>query len=380
MAEATEAPQFILNDMLCYISSARDTFSQEHVITNCVGFYDADKIREAQLTICNLAKVKAINRRGGKNVGDPNPVIMQDILDAFEKMGNSDSPMPTFVAGGYNAFPPTGFEYVAPVLCSMRDQMAAMTIEIQELKEKTGSDVRALNSIDVAVQDISEIKTLVQRSYDASSNTSVQCHASDSSIEADPPHPQPVLTDTAENAVKTDGSKSMSIRNNDNNDNNDNEGFIAVKQKRPYSNALRKNGLPANAARRNTGRNNPNQQRPSHMGMAREDKQRNNQQKRTVISGTRTSSSGISGGTRILDIYVGGCSVDTSVDSLKSYCKDNGVVVKRCELLHDAEWVRSFKISSTLDDREKLLNGDFWPCGITVRKFFKARNRIQTQA
>ena len=365
-----ESPQYIVNNILCYISTARDSVSEANLITNCTGFYDTDQVRDAQQIICDLAKVRAVNRKSSKNVPDPKSVIMQDILEAFEKLESNEEPLPMFVASGFDAFPPRGFEYVAPILCSMREQMASMTMEIKELKEESQSDVRALNSIDVAVQDISEIKTIVQRTYSSSLNNNSNSEENKTSVsDSDAPSSsaQPALI-MADNAPSTNADMSKSSEAANQNNSNENEGFTIVRSKRPYANALR------NAARKNSIRNNSS----SNVGNSRQQKQRNSKQNKSIITGTRTSNSSISGGTRIYDVYVGGCSNDTSTDSLKSYCSENGVDLKSCELLQAASsWVRSFKISSTLEDRDKLLKGDFWPCGIIVRKFFKARTRDQ---
>ena len=40
-----------------------------------------------------------------------------------------------------------------------------------------------------------------------------------------------------------------------------------------------------------------------------------------------------------------------------------------------SDWFKSFKVSVTEEDRDKLLDGEFWPCGVIVRKFFKGRAR-----
>ena len=106
--------------------------------------------------------------------------------------------------------------------------------------------------------------------------------------------------------------------------------------------------------------------------------QRNGGQRRNVISGTSTSATDFSGGTRIFDVYVGGCKPDTTIEVLTDYCRQNGVTVKNCEALPVASnWVKSFKIAVTDVDREKIFKGEFWPCGVMVRKFFRAKSKNQ---
>ena len=98
--------------------------------------------------------------------------------------------------------------------------------------------------------------------------------------------------------------------------------------------------------------------------------------RRTTINGSRQSSSGLTSGTRVLDVFVGGCNPGTTTKNIRDYCVSNGVTLKKCENLESkSEWSCSFKISVEASDRDKLLTGEFWPQGIVVRKFFRARTR-----
>ena len=77
---------------------------------------------------------------------------------------------------------------------------------------------------------------------------------------------------------------------------------------------------------------------------------------------------------RIFDIFVGGASKSVKSEDIKVYCESLGVTVKNIELIsNDNSWAHAFKISLSENDRDKLLNGDCWPTGIFVRKFYKPR-------
>ena len=95
--------------------------------------------------------------------------------------------------------------------------------------------------------------------------------------------------------------------------------------------------------------------------------------RRVNINGTRAAvSSGLTSGLRILDIFVGGCGLQTSADEISNYCRDNDVIVKKCESIETkSEWYKSYKISIDASIRDKLLDAEFWPEGIFVRKFFR---------
>ena len=141
--------------------------------------------------------------------------------------------------------------------------------------------------------------------------------------------------------------------------------------RRPFANARKKNDFNLTRRRiandQNRGGNDPIQASRNQHGP---------RTRRNIIVGTKNSDSVIGGGERVLDIYVGGCGKECTTENITSYCDEHGISIKKCELLQSSsEWNRSFKVSATANDRDKLLLGEFWPQGIFVRRFFKARNR-----
>ena len=96
---------------------------------------------------------------------------------------------------------------------------------------------------------------------------------------------------------------------------------------------------------------------------------------RANIEGTRTSTlAGLTSAQRVLDIYVGGCSLDSDEANLNGFCEENGVTIKKCELLQTkSQWCKAYKITVDAASRDSVLDAEFWPQGIYVRKFFNAR-------
>ena len=97
---------------------------------------------------------------------------------------------------------------------------------------------------------------------------------------------------------------------------------------------------------------------------------------RRNIAGTREhNSGGLTGVQRILDVFIGGCDKATVCSDITEFCTTNGVQVRECiSLPTKAQWYVAFKVSVTASDRDKLLNPEFWPAGVFVRKFLKAKN------
>ena len=97
------------------------------------------------------------------------------------------------------------------------------------------------------------------------------------------------------------------------------------------------------------------------------------------INGTRpTTTGGLTGVQRVLDFFVAGCELDTTPRIISDHCSDNGVSVKNCESLNTrSERYTCFKLSIDADDKETVLNSNFWPRGVFLRNYYKPRsNRL----
>ena len=71
------------------------------------------------------------------------------------------------------------------------------------------------------------------------------------------------------------------------------------------------------------------------------------------------------------DIYVGGCSTDSTMEGLKSYCEDQEITPHEIvELKTRSKWYKSFKICVGVSLKDKVLNEQFWPNGVFCRKKF----------
>ena len=60
---------------------------------------------------------------------------------------------------------------MAPTMCALRDEIAAMRHEVMELKENAGRDIRALNDMNNVAQDVCEIKALLLKILQLSPQT-----------------------------------------------------------------------------------------------------------------------------------------------------------------------------------------------------------------
>ena len=83
----------------------------------------------------------------------------------------------------------------------------------------------------------------------------------------------------------------------------------------------------------------------------------------------------IKGAVRFADIYLGNCDLAVTPESITEYVlSEMNVVVSKCEILVSRnDNCKSFKVTTKINDRMKLLSSDVWPEGIICRKFYNPR-------
>ena len=373
------------NDILCYISSSRHTLDKERIMKLVFGFYDGKNILEAKDLLFKVCKMKATKRN--KCTSHPEPLIadIDDIYELFQKMDNSSNVnLPTFVTTKFNAFPPDNFESIADVLCTMRDETNALRFEITQLRELSAKDMQAMEDICSVKQDIADIKAKVYSrpiGHESSGNvntTSIPIQSSNNNAESE------TVVPTQENNSVSENTEDNSVPTNQDNQN-------------PWVNVVRRGngrrgGQNGNGSRgAQTGRGNrgsgsgrgrqngnlaPNQQRVSRSASRSAGNSHRPRRINQNIIGTRSTATGISlaGVEKVVDLFLGGCPKNTSIECVSNYCRDSGVTPKKVELLETkSEWHSPFKISLSITDREKLLDASFWPENCFVRKFFRPR-------
>ena len=63
----------------------------------------------------------------------------------------------------YVSLPPSsGYESLASLICSLRDEISALRIEVSEVRKPNENDMKALDNVGCIIQDVAVIKLLIQ--------------------------------------------------------------------------------------------------------------------------------------------------------------------------------------------------------------------------
>jgi len=363
----------ICNDVLCYLSTARDSLPRDIIILNACAFYKSEKILQAKEIIHNICLEKIVNRK--KTVNQPNPttIDLQDILNLLER--NENANLPRFLAENYNSLPPNGFESMAAIISSLRDEMFALKSEIVQLRENNLRDQRSFEDVESIKQDVNDIKLSIN-SLRRQKPVTVPNDVAQITVD-DITHPVTEMNLQRDTAVHT------TCRPDSKNDDIPDVSLNPNPQPLDYSGALRSNRRPS--LNGETGsvqglrvehRDNKRANGSLHQG-TRVSGGISQFHKRRRVIGTSNGNGALKAATqnmRQLDIFIGGCSLESSIDDIKNHCSNKGIVVRNiCDLETRALWYKAFKLTVNADDREKLLVPEAWPEGVFVRKFFNAR-------
>ena len=125
------------------------------IITHVVGF-------------CNE---KLIQRKAFAS--HPNSIVADDdMISLFEKAKSKRMLLPRFAAGHYLSLPPgSGFESIALVLCSLREEVSDMRKEINTQRESNLRDEKSFEDMLTVKQDVADIKISLQNKSNVSNNT-----------------------------------------------------------------------------------------------------------------------------------------------------------------------------------------------------------------
>ena len=141
--------ELVINDILCYISTARNSKTDDSIIQCCLPFYSISRIKEAKALLFKYTSDRPKSRRGDNLQKNE----ITDILDLFRKCEETNTDLPKFVSESYDSMPPTsGFELIGNTIVSLIEEIQTLRDEIKIIKD---SSIRE----NILIDDTTHIKT-----------------------------------------------------------------------------------------------------------------------------------------------------------------------------------------------------------------------------
>jgi hypothetical protein len=117
---------FIICNVLCFISTAKDTLPKDVLIAAALSHYNDEEISEAKTRMVTICSAIGTNRKGPNKKKSE----VEDIYKYFDKIHSENIDHAPFLSDKYDAFPPSN--------AGCRCAAAASMSSIHELNDKVG--------------------------------------------------------------------------------------------------------------------------------------------------------------------------------------------------------------------------------------------------
>ena len=151
----------VKDDLLCFLSTSRDSLPRDSIVLDAVAFYRSEAILKSKEFFFKICEELVITRKQCPSHPNPSVADVTDILNLFDKVEEKHFPIPDFLATNFRSLPPANFEPLVSVICSLRDEVAAVRMELFQVRESNAKDFKSLEDLSCVKQDISDIKSAV---------------------------------------------------------------------------------------------------------------------------------------------------------------------------------------------------------------------------
>jgi len=135
-----------ISGALCYISSARNTYTEQALLTVCQSFYSFEKISDAKKILFAITGSSTTQRRGESKLKSD----LTDIFAEFKRLDENNITIPQFLADGYSSMPPvSGYELLAEHLVSfvgevhdLRNRIDTLSTVVDSIKDNNVTDIK----------------------------------------------------------------------------------------------------------------------------------------------------------------------------------------------------------------------------------------------
>ena len=340
------SPETCINNVLCYISTAKHSCDQQTIISMCMAFYKEDEINKAKEVL-----YKSADETFKKRIGDgrmKNNIC--DMLQISRKFDESDSVLPKFLCDGYNKMPPSaGFEVIAEHIFSLLSKMESLETEINLLKSHdiSGGFIEIkedIKDIKLAVNKVPKTALTSQRNFESARNllTVVEVVSRDG-IAVDNSSSEDVLR-TSSPPCEQDTVQQQRV----------------LRDFKPRRNSVKDETIHIEDA--------TSEEEPDGQPWTKVQRRK----PRIFVTGSKNTAGQFKGVQPTKDIYIGRCDKNVSVSHIEEYIKGEfGVDFVQCSCIsNEIADVKSFKITVFAQTSDEMLDTARWPQNVRVRRYF----------
>ncbi len=150
----------VIDDVLCCIQSVRDSLNEVCIVQMAVGYYTPEIVLVSKESIFKVCEEEYTKRRQSKQYLNPSTRDVEDIIDLMVKMEGKE--MPQYVSRGYGTMSSNEFEKIAGIMCSMRDEVCSLRVELKETRKEREKDDKILEDNILIKQEIIDIKMMMK--------------------------------------------------------------------------------------------------------------------------------------------------------------------------------------------------------------------------
>ena len=391
-------------------------FSTESLFDLACCFYSHENIKQSKSILGNLLHKDITWRRDPQKKKKD----LRDVLDWLKDLRESKIKA-KFVADSYKGIPPVGLEFVGPLISNLSDEVTKLNEVLPNISDikcevrNTADTVRELKKdindinqkfasavagMEEATKDITQdnihilddlrsfrnstgggrpsldavdLERNIRAYREAVTGTPVRQHDSDIGNQMENIIDNVGVSDPATGAVSK--KKEMRNENKKKKDSVETSRFKHQQVTSPGSPVPERNVIKHQEDGREGWTLVKRKKRQSPRGIGNTVKERNITSYR-LLGSKRNVPFAMRAVRRTADIFLGRVNKDVEVDVIKEYIKDNfNVIVQNIESVNIfSNDFNAFKITTFLDERDKLFNADLWPEGMIVNKFYRRKS------
>ena len=139
------AGEIVIDNLLCFLSSAQNDFSFETRLDVACAFYSHESIKASKTALTTLLQKEVVWRRDPEKKKKD----LKDVMDYMKEV--TDSKMKVkFLCNSYKGMPPVGLQFIAPMIINLSEEIAKINdvlpkiLDIKSEVTNTADTVRQL--------------------------------------------------------------------------------------------------------------------------------------------------------------------------------------------------------------------------------------------